>query len=179
MKKFLKRAALVLVALVAIALIFPAFLPRTFAVERSIRIDRPREEVFDYLARLTNQPAFSSWSKLDPDMSTRVSGKDGEVGSIYSWTSVERNVGAGELEIKGLTRPSRLDLEIRIHSPFESTDPTYILLETVDGNSTQMKQVYTGKINYPMNILCSMVCDTVGKGMDETLANLKKVLEKK
>lgn len=179
MKKFIKRTLLVLLALIAIALIVPALMPRTFLVEREIVIDRPREEVFDYLSRLSHQPEFSSWARMDKEMTTRLSGKDGEVGNVYSWDSSERNVGAGELEVKALTKPSRIDLEIRISRPFESKDPTHILLEAVEGSRTRIKQVYTGKINYPMNVLCSMVCNTVGTGMEETLANLKQVLEKK
>lgn len=52
--------------------------------------------------------------------------------------------------------------------------------ESVDENKTKVKWVFSGKYNYPMNImLVIMNMDKLlGKDMEESLSNLKAILEK-
>ena len=162
---------------IAAALLVIALLPETFTVEREVTIDRPVDEVFDYLSHLRNQPNFSMWSQLDPQMESTFRGTDGTAGSIYAWNSNDSNVGAGELEVIGLEDNRRIELEIRVTRPFVSTDPTIIEFEAIDAGRTSVKQTYFGKMPYPMNALCSVVSTTIGDGMDTTLQNLKRQLE--
>ncbi len=164
---------------IAIAMIVLGFLPKTFTVQREVTIDRPANEVFDYLKDLRNQPEFSMWSQLDPQMDKTFRGKDGSVGSVYAWSSNEKNVGIGELEVKGLEENRRIELEIRFTKPFVSTDPTVIELESIGTGRTRIMQTYYGKMPYPMNALCSVIAKTIGDGMDSSFRNLRRVLEDK
>jgi uncharacterized protein YndB with AHSA1/START domain len=166
-----------LVGAIAIVLIVLAFLPRTFSVEREVTIARPAIEVYDYLKNLRNQPEFSTWSQLDPKMEKAFRGVDGSVGSVYAWSSNEKNVGIGELEVKSLEKNRRIEFEIRFTEPFVSTNPTVIELESIDTGETRVVQTYYGKMPYPMNALCSAIGKTIGDGMDSSLTNLKRILE--
>jgi uncharacterized protein YndB with AHSA1/START domain len=164
---------------IAIALIVLAFLPKTFTVQREVTIDRPANEVFDYLKDLRNQSEFSMWSQLDPRMDKTFRGTGGTVGSVYAWSSNERNVGIGELEVKALEENRRIELEIRFTKPFVSTDPTVIELESIDTGRTRIMQTYYGKMPYPMNALCPVISKSIGDGMDSTFKNLRRVLDNK
>jgi uncharacterized protein YndB with AHSA1/START domain len=177
--KIVARVAVACVAVVALVLLVTALLPRTFAVERDVVIERPGAEVFDYLRHLKHQPEFSKWSRIDPAMTTTLRGTDGAVGCVYAWSSDHPDVGAGELEITSLDPGKRLAMEIRITKPFRSTDPTSITLEPDGDGRTRVRQVYHGKMPYPMNLMCSVACRAVGDGMEESLRNLKGVLERK
>lgn len=166
-----------LVSLLAIALLIPAFLPKTFAVRREVIINRPMDEVFDYLKNLRNQPAFSMWSQLDPAMEKTFRGTDGAAGSVYSWSSQEKNVGMGELEVKAIEANRQIELEIRFTKPFVSNAPTVIEFEAIDAGRTRVMQTYFGKMPYPMNALCRSISKTIGEGMDTSFQNLKRLLE--
>lgn len=166
-----------LASVIAITLIVMVLLPRAFTVEREITIARPAKEVYDYLKNLRNQPEFSTWSQLDPKMEKAFRGVDGSVGSVYAWSSNEKNVGIGELEVKSLEKNRRIEFEIRFTKPFVSTNPTVIELESIDNGETRIMQTYYGNLPYPMNALCSVIAKTIGDGMDSSLTNLKRVLE--
>ena len=166
-----------LVSVFVIALVVLAFVPTSFTVRREIIINRPTHEVFDYLRNLKNQPAFSMWSQLDPAMEKSFRGTDGTAGSIYAWSSQEKNVGMGELEVKALEANRRIELEIRFTKPFVSADPTVIEFEALDPARTRVMQAYFGKMPYPMNVLCRTISKTIGEGMDTSFQSLKLILE--
>lgn len=178
MKKFLKRAALGIVGLLALLLIVAAIMPRTFVLEREVVIDRPRDEVFRYVRLMENQKHYSVWAQLDPQVETRIQGIDGQVGSIYSWKSQNQNVGTGEQEIKAIKEGEQIDYELRMKEPFVSTDPLKSTLESVSDKQTKLRSTFSGKLRYPTNLLCSLVCAKVGDDMQRTLQQLKTAIEK-
>jgi hypothetical protein len=178
MKKILVRIAVVLAILIAAPFVVAAFLRRDFVIEREIVIDRPKDEVFAFIRCLKNQDQYSTPLKADPGMKKSFRGTDGTVGFVYAWESDNQDAGVGEQEITQIREGERVDSEIRMKKPFQSSDPAYTTTETVPGNKTRVRSVYLGKMNYPSNLLCSVVCDKVGQVMQESLKNLKDVLEK-
>ncbi|MFO0885906.1 MAG: SRPBCC family protein [Pirellulales bacterium] len=178
MKKLLIRGLMVLAVVIALPFVAALVMPREFTVEREVEIAKSPQEVYDYMRVLENQPKFSMWAQLDPKMQKSFRGDSGEVGSVFAWNSEEENVGIGELAIVGLEDGKRIDLEIRFEKPFVSKDPTHITFEKVEGEKTRVKQVYKGKFNYPMNLLCFLAQSAIGDGMQKTLENLKGEMEK-
>lgn len=168
----------ILLGVIIVALAVVALLPRTFTVQREVTIDQPVGEVFAYIRNMRNQPEFSTWSQLDPKMDKSFRGDDGEVGSVYAWSSSEENVGVGELEVTSIDEDRRIELQIRFAKPFVSSDPTVIEFEAIDPGQTKVKQTYFGKIPFPMNAFCSIASRTIGDGMDASFQNLKRLLEK-
>lgn len=61
---------------------------REFTSERQITINRPKDEVFDYIKHLSNQKNYDTWHKMDPDAQTTTRGTDGTVGLVYAWDGV-------------------------------------------------------------------------------------------
>jgi hypothetical protein len=177
MRKYFLWAAVALAALIATPLVVAAFLPRTFVIEREIVINRPKADVFDYLRCVKNQEHYSMWAQIDPVMKKTFRGTDGEVGSVFAWESNDPNVGIGEQEIVAIRDGERVDFLIRFTKPFQSTDPMSMTTDVAGDAQTRVKSVYHGKMNYPFNLCCSMICNTVGQGMETTLGNLKALLE--
>ncbi len=179
--KILKRLLLVIVILIAIPLVIALFVKKDYAVERSVVINKPKQEVFEYIKFIKNQDNFSKWNMTDPDSKKSYSGTDGTVGFIYSWDSKNKNVGVGEQEIVKITDGERVDMKLRFKVPFEAQDDAYMITENVDSNSTKVSWGFTGAFHYPMNIL-NLVMDMdkqVGGDLEVGLNNLKSVLEKK
>jgi uncharacterized protein YndB with AHSA1/START domain len=175
--KIVKRILIGVAILVAVPLIVGLFVRTDFAVEREVIINKPKNDVFNYVRYLKNHDNFSKWATMDPQMKKDYRGTDGTVGFVSAWESENQDVGKGEQEIKKITEGERIDVEIRMRSPFQSTDPAYITTESVADNQTRVRSGYLGKMNYPTNLLCPFIADKIGKDMETGLTNLKTVLE--
>jgi len=176
--KIVKRILIGAAILVAIPLIVALFVKTDFAVEREVIINKPKNDVFNYVRHLKNHENFSKWATLDPQMKKEYRGIDGTVGFVSVWESENQEVGKGEQEIKKIAEDERIDVEIRMRDPFQSTDPAYLTTETVAGNQTKVKSGYLGKMIYPTNLICPFIAQKIGKDIETSLTNLKAVLEK-
>jgi hypothetical protein len=176
--KIVKRILIGAAVLVAVPINCRAVRPDDFAVEREVIINKSKDDVFQYVRYLRNHDNFSKWATMDPKMKKDYRGTDGTVGFVSAWESENQDVGKGEQEIKKITEGERIDVEIRMRSPFQSTDPAYMTTESVGDNQTRVKSGYLGKMNYPTNLLCPFIAEKIGKDMQAGLTNLKTVLEK-
>jgi len=68
--------------------------PNEFSVNRSIIINKPYKEVFQYLKLIKNQDYWSPWKKKDPNMNQEFIGEDGKIGFISKWKG-NKDVGEG------------------------------------------------------------------------------------
>ncbi|WP_316837677.1 SRPBCC family protein [Pedobacter nutrimenti] len=177
--KILKGILFTVLGLVVLALVVAIFVKKEYTVERDIVINKPRQQVYDYIKYLKNQNNFSKWAKMDPAMKTEFRGTDGTVGFVSAWDSNQKDVGKGEQEIKGLQDGKRLDTEIRFIKPFESTCSAYMTTEDASTNATKVTWVFNGKMNYPMNLmsLCMNMDKMIGGDLQIGLNNLKGILE--
>jgi hypothetical protein len=178
--KIVKRILIIIGIIIAVPLIAALFVKKEYAVVRDITINKPKQEVFNYIKYLKNQDYYSKWNQMDPNMKKEYKGEDGTVGFIYSWDSQLDSVGKGDQEIKKITEGERVDFEIRFHKPFESTDNAYMTTTAVDSTSTKVQWGFEGKMPYPMNLMCVFVSmdEMLGKDLEKGLSNLKGVLEK-
>ncbi|MGB4776023.1 MAG: SRPBCC family protein [Daejeonella sp.] len=178
--KILKKILFAILGLVALALIVALFVKKDYAVERQITINKPRQDVFDYIKFLKNQNEYSVWATKDPAMKKEYKGTDGTVGFISAWDSNNKEVGKGEQEILKIADGERIDSKLRFKVPFEAEDDAYMITEDNGTNQTKVKWGFKGKMNYPMNLmlLCMDMDEMIGKDLDNGLSKLKTVLEK-
>ncbi len=176
-KKLILSIVALLAVVIALPLIAALFAKKDFEIEREIVIAKPRNEVFDYLRFLKNHDKFSKWANIDPKMKKEYRGTDGTVGFVSAWNSEDQNVGVGEQEIKKITDGERIDYELRFTKPFTSTDPAYVITETVPEKQTKVKWGYIGKMSYPMNLMIPTIQAQLARDLDDGLRNLKKLLE--
>jgi uncharacterized membrane protein len=178
--KILKIIGIALLAIVAILLIVAAFVRKEYAVEKSIVINKPHAEVYNYVRLLKNQNQYSKWAKLDPVMRTSFRGTDGTVGFVSAWDSDSSDVGKGEQEIKSIQEGMRIDYEIRFIKPFESTSTAYLTVLPDGENQTKVNWGFNGKMPYPMNLMIVFMDleNMIGADLDEGLHNLKTLQEK-
>jgi hypothetical protein len=177
--KTLKTIVIVVAVIIATLLIAALFINKNYSVEREIIINKPKQEVFDYIKFLKNQNNFSKWASMDPSMKTEFRGTDGTAGFVSAWESEARHVGKGEQEILNIKEGKRIDYEIRFTEPMSSVSPAYMITDSISANQTLVIWGFGGKMNYPMNImLVFMNMDKViGSDFEIGLGNLKDILE--
>lgn len=175
----LKRILIVVGIIIAIPLLLALFVKKEYSVEREIVINKPQDEVFEYVKYLKNQNDYSKWASIDPNMKKEFRGVDGTVGFVSAWESEDPNVGKGEQEIKDISEGERIEYELRFIEPFESTSSAYLITDSLNENQTTVKWGFNGKMDYPMNLMTLFMDmeDMIGSDLDIGLQNLKKILE--
>lgn len=170
---------LVIAALVVLVLLIALFAKKSYSVKREITINKPRQDVFNYVKYLKNQDHFNKWVMMDPTMKKEFRGTDGTVGFVYAWEGNKR-AGKGEQEIMGLKEGERVDSEIRFVKPFAAVADSPFVLESTNNNQTLLKWGMTSTMKYPMNfMLAFMNMDKLlGKDLEESMNRLKNILEK-
>ena len=171
---------IIIAILIAVLLLVALFTKNEYTIEREIAINKPKQEVFNYIKYLKNQENYNKWVMLDPSMNKDYRGTDGTVGFVYSWESNNKQVGKGEQELIKITEVERIDHELRFIKPFEGKANAHLTTVSISGDQTRAKWVFSGMRNYPMKIMHLLLNlkKILGKDLETSLANLKAVLEK-
>lgn len=176
MKKLLKFLLYTVLAIAALLTVFGLFAKKDYHIERSIEIDAPQAMIYDYIRHFKNFDQWSPWTALDPEMTSSVSGTDGEVGAMHSWKGNDK-VGEGRQTITALA-PDRIDIKTEFVEPFEGTSPTWFKLEPA-GNKTKVSWIFEMHAPFPLNGLMMFTDVEAGVGKDYVmgLENLERILE--
>lgn len=172
--KILKRILIGIVALVALILIIALFAPKEFGGQSEIVINKPQQEVYDYIKYLKNQDNYGTWHQMDPAMKKSFEGTDGTVGFVYMWNSEKFFVGKGKQVITKLDG-TKMESDLFFA---DSEEPAKSVISTTaqEPNKTLVKWTVKGVSPYPwnfMNLLFNM-----DKDFEKGLQNLKTQLEK-
>lgn len=169
---------LVLGSIIALFLIAGLLLPKNFKIARDIVINKPKQEVFDYLKLIRNQEKYSVWVMKDPNVKIVYTGTDGTVGFTSSWVSDDKNVGIGEQEIKSINEGESMEVEVRFKKPFEATNYALTTVNTTTGGQTAVTSSFFGQCKFPMNVMFVFMSKILGKDMQKNLENMKANIEK-
>ena len=170
----------ILAVIVLIIIIMVIIAPNDFSVNRSIIINRPHTEVFQYLKRVKNQDQWSPWKKKDPNMTQEFVGEDGTIGFKSKWKG-NKDVGEGEQEILTIIENELIESQLRFFKPWKSESIGTLLVDKVEDDQTLVTWGFSGRNPIPFNVfmLFFNMDKTVGKDFEEGLADLKKILEHK
>ncbi|HEX2936648.1 MAG TPA: SRPBCC family protein [Bacteroidales bacterium] len=177
--KTLKKIGFIVLVIVVLPCIAALFIPKSYTISVSETINKPKDEVYNYMRMLNNQKNYNMWIMEDPELSLQVKGTDGSVGAIQQWNSKISNVGEGEQEITMLS-PEKINLALRFKRPMEGTAYVTNSFKPIARNQTQVTAEFQTSSPYPMNLLSfvfgrKMIKETQTKN----LQNLKRILETK
>ena len=113
----------------------------------------------------------------DPNMKKEFTGTDGTVGFIYAWNG-NKKAGEGAQEIKALIENKLIETEVRFVRPFPGVAKAIMTTESISNSQTKIIWSNASQIKFPMNALIVMIEKMLAKDMDESLNNLKTILEK-
>lgn len=169
----------ILLAILAIFVVLVLAAPKKYDVRRSILINKPVSEVFQYVKLVENQNIWSPWKRRDPEMKQYQTGTDGTVGFVNRWESDHKEVGAGEQEITAIVENERVDSELRFMKPWKSRSDAFFLLREIEPDQTEVVWGFSGTHSVPLNVMMLFydMDKVVGKDFDEGLHELKTVME--
>jgi hypothetical protein len=174
----IKIIAIIVVALMAMVLIFAATQPDTFRVERAASIKAPPEKIFAFINDFRRWGEWSPWEKKDPAMKRSYGAVTSGKGATYAWEG-NKDVGAGSMEIAESSSPSKVTLKLDFVKPFEAHNIVEFALKSKDG-ATNVTWAMQGNTPYFAKIIHVFISmdRMVGKDFEAGLSNLKTAAEK-
>lgn len=174
----IKTVLLIVVAAIALLLVYAATRPDTFAVERSTTIAAPADKLFPLI---NDMRAFNTWNpyaRKDPAMKAEYSGPAAGPGAAFDFQG-NKEVGKGRISVTGATEPSLVTMQLDMWEPFEGHNTVNFTLAPV-GAGTRVTWAMHGPsalITKVMDIFFNMD-RMIGKDFEAGLANLKTLAEK-
>ncbi|MFA6121148.1 MAG: SRPBCC family protein [Sideroxydans sp.] len=174
----LKLILILVVLAIAAILIIAALKPNAFRVERSALIQATPDKLFPHINDLRNWAAWSTWEKMDPQMKKTYSTNSAGQGATYEWEG-NKKVGHGRMTITESVAAAKVVIQLDFIKPFEAHNIGDITLQA-QGNSTLVTWAMYGPspfISKLFGVFVSMD-KMIGKDFEDSLANLKAVVEK-
>jgi hypothetical protein len=174
----IKKIFVVIAILFAVVLIYGAFKPGDFRVQRTIAINAPPEEIFPLINDFHSWQSWSPWEKLDPNMKRTLGGPANGQGATYEWDG-NNKAGKGRMEITGSAPSSKVDIKLDFIRPMEGNDAVEFTLRP-NGKSTDVTWEMSGPLTYPGRVMTIFVSmdKLIGGDFETGLANMKAVAEK-
>ena len=166
--------------MITLVLIIALFVEKGYDIKRKINISKRNSEIFNYVKNLRNLENYAVWQKKDPNIIQTYSGIDGEVGSKYTWTSENKEVGNGEQEVIAIDNNNRVDFGVRFKDPIEMEAQSYMITSANEsGNSTNVTWGFKGESAYPWNFFLLFIDmdKQLGPDLQKGLENLKGIME--
>lgn len=151
---------------------------REMTIEKKVTINKDISTVFEFLKETKNQDKFSVWNMQDPGMKKTYSGVDGTAGFVYSWDSKDKGVGAGSQEIIRIAPEKMIEYEMKFLRPMKNTASAIFLISKVDEGSTLVTWTFKSPTKFPMSLISPIFKKVLGKQLQQSLDNLKVLLEK-
>jgi hypothetical protein len=176
-RSMFKRILLGIVALIALLAVVIATRPSHFTIERSVEIDAPAEVAFRYVNDPRELNKWNPWVKLDPNITTSLSGPPSGVGAVYEWEG-NSQVGKGRQTIVESVPGKKVGIKLEFFEPMEGTNDVVFAFAEGTGR-TRVTWAMSGEQNFVMKGM-SMFMDMdqmVGDEFNKGLASLKTLAE--
>jgi len=175
--KILKKILIGIAAFIVLLLIIAIFIPTRYTVSVSTTINKPQQEVYNYVKLIKNQENYSIWVMQDTNVVMTYTGTDGTVGFVANWNSKDDNVGEGEQQITKVDG-ERVDVDLRFKRPMQGESKAATIVKAISANETQVTSEFYGYNPYPNNLMCFIGKMFIKDAQTQNMANLKAILEK-
>ncbi len=176
MLKLFALALVVVVAAIAIVLIYAATLPNDFRVARSTRINASPEKIFPLINELRSFNQWNPFARQDPKMEITYSGPPSGKGASDAWNGGH---GKGSLEITDTVPASSVTMMLHMQKPMEANNTIVFALQP-NGAATDVTWSMTGQYAYIARVIGVVVNmdKMIGGEFDKGLSDLKALAEK-
>ena len=169
----LKKAALVVLAIVVVLVTVIAMRPPTYQVTRSTQVAASPAVAFAQVNDFHKWQGWSPWDKLDTNMKKTFDGPPVGTGASYAWTGNDK-VGEGRMTITGSRPGQEVVIKLEFIKPWEATSVTTFTF-VPDGPDTRVTWNMVGNNNFVTKAmsLFSDMDGMIGKDFENGLAALK------
>ncbi|MDG2455294.1 MAG: SRPBCC family protein [Bacteroidia bacterium] len=171
--KILKGFIYFVLIMVASALLAAVFAPAQKTVSRHIEINASQKIVFNQIANFENWKNWDAWFTKDTLQIRTYYGTINDKVYGYTWSSENKDVGAGKLEMNAVTGMDQLSYTFYFE---DRPNKGSFSLRVLADKTKVVWQMYSD-LDYPFKILNYFIDPMVGPDFEEGLKNLKTVSE--
>jgi hypothetical protein len=173
----LKKLGLGILVLIVGFLAYVSTRNGSFHYERSGTIHATPEKIFPYISNFKMGSQWSPYEKMDPNMSKKYSGNDGESGSIMEFEG-NKDTGSGKLEMLKVIPNEQVDIKLTMLKPWHAENLIQYKL-TPEAEGTLFTWSMSGDGGF-MGKLMSVLIDCekmMGDQFEQGINNLREVVE--
>jgi hypothetical protein len=168
----IKTIAIIAAVVIAMPLVYAAFRPDNFRVERTASIKAPQDKLHGLI---NDMRVFNTWNPYnlkDPNIRGEYQGPQAGPGAVYRFAG-NKDVGKGIISIVD-TAPSRVTMKLDMLEPFEGHNVVEFILSP-KGDTTEVTWAMHGPSPYLGKLLgLFMNMDRmIGRDFETGLSNLK------
>lgn len=166
----------IILALIALLLVYVWFKPAKFRVERSAVIKAAPEKIHALINDFRQWNGWSPWEEMDPAMKKTFTGPPTGVGAAYAWQGPKS--GEGNMLITASDPKSGVSLDLNFTKPMKANNKTDFIL-TPDSGGTKVNWAMSGENNFMGKLFTTFMNmdKMVGKDFEKGLAKLKALAE--
>ena len=167
-----------IIALITFFAFLHAWAKKQYDVSRTVVINKPREEVYNFVRQLKNQPYWNPWFERDHNASMKYKGDDGKVDSSFYWKG-NAKVGEGIQRIVKAKHGRILETRLLFVKPVKVNALTYFGVKDIEAEKTKMVWGAKGHLAFPLTIISIFYTPEklLGENFEKGLKNLKTILE--
>lgn len=170
---------IIIAAIILLFVLMGLLTKKELNVVKTIAIDKPSAELFDYLKFVKNHDHFSEWAKPIPQDKKHYRGTDGQAGFVFAWDSGDnKNVGSGEQEIMKMEDGKSIEHQLRFILPRPGVAKVIFRLRPLSGSKTEVEWGFYSEMKFPATIMKPIIRSFLSKNTEKGLQNLKAVMEK-
>lgn len=169
----MKKILFVIVSLILIAMVVPAFLPSRFSISRSVEINTPIGTVFTKLMDLNEYVKWNPFPEGDPSNQTEVSGVG--LGSFLVWKGDK--TGEGKMTITKIEPEQKISIKMDFFKPMSGEAMVYWITSARSESKTELVWMFEQDLTYFNRYLGLMMDSLMGKLFEKGLLNYKTLIE--
>lgn len=171
MKNIGKTIIFILIGFFALILIAGALGPKKMEVKRSITINQPVSEIFNYTTDYQHRLNWNPWLEQDPNARHTFQGESGQPGNRWTWSGEQ--IGKGYLEIKEIKNNKKLVSDLKFTEPWESQSIDIRKFEETP-QGTKVIWITRSELSYPIERIVGIFMNNrMGSTISKGLQNLK------
>ncbi|MBK26273.1 MAG: hypothetical protein CME70_19900 [Halobacteriovorax sp.] len=143
-------------------------------ISKSIEINKPAPEVFDYLSDFKNWQTWSPWICMEPSCPVSFEGNPTELGHRQSWDG--KFIGSGTMSLIKIIPNKVLSYDLRFLKPWKSESKTQFVFEETSAG-TKVTWNMQGSLPFFLFFFKKMMTALITMDYDRGLNMLKEVLE--
>jgi uncharacterized protein YndB with AHSA1/START domain len=169
---------LVIGVAIAVVLIYAAFKPKTFLLERRTTISAPPDRVFGLINDLKTFNSWNPFAKQDPAQTIHYEAITEGRGAAYRWEGAKS--GVGRMQVSESAPSARVTMSLDFTKPMEAHNKVVFSL-TPQGAGTEVTWAMSGAMPYLHRLMTTFFSmeKMVGGEFDKGLASLKTIAEAK
>jgi len=168
----------IFIAIITFFAFLHAWAKKEFDISRTVIINRPKEEVFNFVRQLKKEPQWMPWFEKDFKGILKFKGDDGKPEALLYWKG-HKYFYEGTQKIIKLNQGKIMETRFLIVKPFTLALLEYKGLKDIDESKTKMVWGVRGNLAFPLSVISLIhpVDKAYGKDLEAGLKKMKSILE--